>query len=163
MAKKKILFRVEVSPPLRDEQRRFAKATAELKAQHRDSMRTLGRNFVKYAREEAPKKTGKFAKGIRFRTYERGDDLSMQIYAPSPLVWYIIKGTKAHPIPKDPSRSKTLHFYWEKIGEWVYFRQVQHPGTKPNPFMERAEDRLDPDIETEVRKLTRTWQITRGF
>ena len=57
------------------------------------------------------------------------------------LLDIIETGTKAHYIPtgapSDPGGGP-LHFYWRKAGADVTFAWVHHPGTKKNPFVQKA-------------------------
>ena len=49
-----------------------------------------------------------------------------------PISVWLEDGTKAHPIPKDTNlTAKMLYFYWGKVGKYVTFKRVKHPGTKP--------------------------------
>ncbi len=57
------------------------------------------------------------------------------------LLDIVESGTKAHYIPAGAPGSPgggPLHFYWRKAGADVTFAWVHHPGTKKNPFVERA-------------------------
>jgi len=58
-------------------------------------------------------------------------------YGPRRLTTWILYGTKPHPINPIPP-NEWLHFFWEKKGEWVFFKHVNHPGQKPNKFNERV-------------------------
>jgi hypothetical protein len=52
-----------------------------------------------------------------------------------PAATYVMNGTSPHPIlPRKPNG--VLRFTMG--GKVVYARSVQHPGTKPNPFLWRA-------------------------
>ena len=55
---------------------------------------------------------------------------------PNELWNYIIQGTRPHPIVA--RRVKFLHFYWPKMGGWVFFKRVMHPGTAPNDIIANA-------------------------
>ena len=79
----------------------------------------------------APWKTGKLAQSI---VKEIGDgEASIQALAPHAV--YVVKGTAPHEIR--PVNATCLAF--EAPGGGMVFAQlVHHPGTKPNPFMERA-------------------------
>jgi len=46
-------------------------------------------------------------------------------------------GTRAHKIFGHP----VLKFFWERIGRWVTFGKVNHPGTKPFKIMTLSENR----------------------
>lgn len=57
------------------------------------------------------------------------------------LLSLIEQGTKSHYIPRgapDNPRGGPLHFQWAKAGGEVTFVWVHHPGTKKNPFVQRA-------------------------
>lgn len=47
---------------------------------------------------------------------------------------FVIKGTRAHTITGNP----LLGFFWPKVGSFVVFRSVHHPGTRANNFLGRA-------------------------
>lgn len=161
---------ITASPAFRDMSGRFARATEQLKTDKRDMMSAIGQRWVEVARDEAPHKTGKFAKGIFARTYESGNDIKLIGYAPDPLATFIQEGTRPHPIP--PSSANALYFFWPKVGMytvvpkgggfrthvqsgklWVGKGYVNHPGTKPNPFLTRTWERTHPEIDTAVRRI----------
>jgi hypothetical protein len=50
-----------------------------------------------------------------------------------PAAGYVINGTRPHPIV---AKGGALKFEWK--GRTVYFKSVNHPGTKPNNFVWRA-------------------------
>lgn len=51
---------------------------------------------------------------------------------------FIEKGARRHTIPLDPARSPILAFFWPKLGEDVFFKNVDHPGIKAHPALEKA-------------------------
>ena len=53
---------------------------------------------------------------------------------------YVHEGTRPHVIRA--RRASALHFYWEKMGREVWFRSVNHPGTRAVPFLTRATRRV---------------------
>jgi hypothetical protein len=64
---------------------------------------------------------------------EIGDgEASIQALAPHAV--YVVKGTRPHEIR--PVNASVLAF--EIRGKMVFTPIVQHPGTKPNPFMQNA-------------------------
>jgi HK97 gp10 family phage protein len=81
------------------------------------------------AKKLCPVDTGRLRASIW--TYMRQDELGSEVgtnvdYAPA-----VEFGTKPHIIK--PKKKSFLSF---KIkGKWVHARQVQHPGTKPSPFL----------------------------
>lgn len=65
----------------------------------------------------------------------------MSVENDSKHAYYIEKGTRAHPIPKIP-KTDSSHPQWLKLppkgGFNLYYRQVQHPGSKQFRVMEVA-------------------------
>ncbi len=51
-----------------------------------------------------------------------------------PIAAYVIRGTRAHPI--DPVSATMLH--WVGPEGDVFARHVEHPGTQPDPYNQRA-------------------------
>jgi hypothetical protein len=145
-----------VQPSFRDIQGRFTKANDDLLKDKRDEMRSLGQRWVKFMREEAPKNTGKFAEGIRFTTRQQGETITLNGTMPQPLGTFITEGTKPHPI--FPKRAGGfLRFNWPKAGGIVFFRSVNHPGTKPNKFSDRAFRKWEPSTRVALNRITVNW------
>ena len=156
-------FRIRTTPPLRDLAGRFAVATNELAEARRPIMREQGRRFKELLQDEAPKgRTGKFARGIQFRTFVKGGGVGFTASVPQPLGKWLIHGTglygpkkSKYPItPKGPGYP--LKFFWERgpHGPGVYFfMRVMHPGIKPNPFPGRAYRRWLPGARAELRRV----------
>lgn len=154
-------FRYTINPQFRDILGRFTEANDQLVDDYRDVMRSEGRRFKTIAQGEAPQKTGKFASGIRFRSFQRGGfaageggTMGFTVSTPQPLGRWIIKGTRPHIIRGNPY----LSFYWPKVGRRVVFRFVNHPGTKPNDFMDRTYAKWRPGMDAKVRGMARKWK-----
>jgi hypothetical protein len=56
------------------------------------------------------------------------------------IAWRFIQFGTRKDYPIEAVNAKALYFFWEKKGEWVFFKRVIHPGIKANPFVERAID-----------------------
>jgi hypothetical protein len=78
----------------------------------------------------APWRSGRLAGSI---VKEVGDG-EAEIQALAPYAVFVEKGTAAHEIR--PVNASVLAF--EAAGKMIFTAIVRHPGTKPNPFMERA-------------------------
>ena len=78
----------------------------------------------------APWKTGWLAQSI----VKRIEDSEAYIEALAPHAKYVVEGTAPHEIR--PVNSSVLAF--QVAGRMVFTPIVRHPGTKPNPFMQRA-------------------------
>jgi len=53
-----------------------------------------------------------------------------------PYAFWHHQGTEPHVIRA--KNAPLLVFFWKKVGRVVAFKQVNHPGTKPNPFLVNA-------------------------
>lgn len=88
-------------------------------------------------------------RGIRRTSGERGFTLSDAV----PQAWFLEYGTRAHKIR--PKRAKALRFTG-RSGQPVFAREVNHPGTKADPFMGPAvfgnAGRFERIYEGEIRK-----------
>lgn len=153
-------FKITGKPPFRDILGRYARASDELLEMRRPLVQRQGRRFRELAVEEAPKgETGKFAEGIRWRSFVRGSELGFSVSDPQPIGTWIRLGTRAHDIPK-PARppGKPLHFFWAKgpAGAGMYtFFNVRHPGTKANKYIGRAYRRWLPGARADLRMVGR--------
>ena len=164
-----------VRPSYRDIAGKFVKADEQLLADKRDMARRIGQDWVKKMREEAPKKSGEFAKGIRFRTIVAGEQINMSGTIPQPLGEFIIEGTKEHVIAARSAGA--LAFFWPKVGMMTFVPKqggfpthvnangdliigkgfVNHPGTKPNKFNERALAKWKPFAFSELARISVNW------
>ena len=137
-------------------------------------VRVLGAKYVEYAREEAPKKSGRFSESISFQEFSDGQTFGFYGLSAKPIGHFIILGTKPHKIA--PRNAKALYFFWTKVGVytvvpkagntrthmaggklWIGKGFVQHPGTKPNPFQSRALERLKSDVDSIVAAMVERW------
>lgn len=65
---------------------------------------------------------------------ERGNSLSAKIHSPHPATLYVVNGTRPHQIR--PVRARALRF--TTGGRIVFAKLVNHPGTKPDDFLNKA-------------------------
>lgn len=101
----------------------------------RRELTTTGRRVVNRAKILAPVDTGRLRASIRMdppRLFSLRPSVTIGsdvFYAP-----YVNDGARPHVIR--PKRGKALRFVIG--GQVVFARVVQHPGTRPNPFLNRA-------------------------
>ena len=95
----------------------------------------------------APWRTGKLARSI---VKEVDEDGVASIKALAPYAIHVIKGTAPHEIR--PVNASCLAF---KVagGDMVFRKVVRHPGTKPNPFLERAVEKARDQVESLFAEL----------
>lgn len=98
-------------------------------AHRRMSART--QRVAEIAAAEAPGRMGQY---IDWKVTEGPRGLQGVIVCDHPAVRFVLDGTRPHLIR--PRRAKALRF--EVGGEVVFTRLVRHPGTRPNPFLQRA-------------------------
>ena len=62
----------------------------------------------------------------------------VEVGSEDPIALLHHEGTPPHQITGNPR----LVFFWPKVGRVVSFPKVNHPGTRPNPYLVRALDVL---------------------
>lgn len=86
---------------------------------------------ARYAEQEAPGTMGQY---ITWKIQPGPRGLQGVIQCSHPAVRFVIEGTRPHLIR--PRRAKALRF--EVGGRVTYAKVVRHPGTRANPFLQRA-------------------------
>lgn len=169
-----ITIELNVKPPIRNLGKAIAGSFGKLATVAGPLVRVLGRKYVGLAREEAPRKTGRFSESISFQEFADGQSFGFYGLSAKPIGHYIILGTKPHKIA--PRQAKALYFFWTKVGVytvvpkgggfrthmaggklWIGKGFVQHPGTQPNPFPSRALERLKADVDKVLQTLAERW------
>ena len=88
--------------------------------------------------DEAPERTGALKRGIHYRTQAIGPAIAARFFTAVPYAAFVIDGTAPHDIwagfYSGGSDKKAL--FWEGASHPTPY--VRHPGTKPNPFPDRA-------------------------
>ncbi|MER7477451.1 hypothetical protein ABTX60_07310 [Streptomyces sp. NPDC126510] len=87
---------------------------------------------ARIAETEAPGSMGRY---ISWKVVEGPRGLQGVIVCDHHAVHYVLNGTRPHLI-KPRRRNGVLRF--EVDGRVVFTRLVRHPGTRPNPFLQRA-------------------------
>ena len=82
--------------------------------------------------------TGELAASIvpDFGTWGPNADLEGRTVAVPRHAIFVSKGTVPHIIR--PKTAELLVFYWPKAGRVVHTKEVHHPGTEANPYLEEA-------------------------
>lgn len=103
----------------------------------KDAKKRATKVLAKAITEAPVGKTGELRRGLRMNQsrntrgrYETGYD----VVSTAAHSVFVIKGTRPHKIVGNP----LLGFFWPKVGSFVVFHSVQHPGTKANNFLGRA-------------------------
>ena len=165
---------VEMNAPLKNLGKTIQDSFGQLSQEARPLVRALGSKYVQIARAEAPKRSGRFAGSIESQEFADSHSFGFQGLSAKPIGHWIILGTKPHKIA--PRNKGALYFFWTKIGVytvvpkagttqthmadgklWIGKGFVQHPGTQPNPFPQRALAKLKDDIEKLLKTLSDRW------
>jgi hypothetical protein len=100
-----------------------------------------GNNVESTARFDAPRRTGLLASTIRTQTDFSGRLPSVEVIAgrdgATPYVGYVLNGTRAHIIRPIQNRPNA-HLRFLAGGRVVFAKQTFHPGTRADPFLQRA-------------------------
>jgi hypothetical protein len=153
-----LAIQVEVNR-FRDIQGRFASLSSPAAADHMfEHVNAAGLILQRGLQQEAPRgqpdplgrprKYPPLADNIRFQVHRSSRGFWVRYSAPPQAKW-VIRGTPPHPIV---GRRCPLYFYWDRVGRPAYFWSVQHPGTAPNRFDQRAVARVRSDVEREIRR-----------
>jgi len=96
-------------------------------------LKKLGDRVADEARTRSPVQTGKLRSSISVGQKSAGrNGTTIQVSANTLYALYVNQGTKPHVIM--PKKARMLSFP-TKAGEIVFANKVNHPGTKPQPFM----------------------------
>lgn len=95
------------------------------------------------ARDASPKPgshgsfaTGKMAASITTDPVPGGPDLAISVIINSSHAIFVHEGTRPHGIKV--RNAPMLRFFWDRVGHVVEFKEVNHPGSKANPFLRNA-------------------------
>jgi hypothetical protein len=106
----------------------------------RRAVREIAVEIEREAKRIVPVRTGYTRSTIRAQNPRvTGMALRANVTAGGAAV-FLQKGTRPHLIV--PRRAKVLHFYWDKVGREVFLPRVNHPGTRANPFLTIAAERV---------------------
>ena len=144
---------------------RFATRQRLLQVEKREMVREVSRDYVRILREESPKDTEVYANGIAYRTDDRGNITTGTVYVRGEhafLTDIILNGSKPHVIPTGGAAAQLakgypLRFFWQKgpQGPGVYrFWKVNHPGTRPNDFVGRANARMARPAQERLNRVS---------
>lgn len=86
---------------------------------------------------------GRLKQSIAYDRKTRLGGVTLTFHTDVPYAPYVVEGTPRHDI--DAKNARFLHFI-ARDGNEVFTKHVNHPGTHPDPFPQRAVDRLLPEI-----------------
>ena len=120
-------------------------------------MNWYGRTFAQRVKAQAPKDTGQMAAGTRFMWTGQGKAV-VRVPSPSWIVW---KGSRPH---WTSVRNLEGWAYRHGINPYALQRSIAEKGTRPNPFVERAQREmrmvLPPGMRRVAQKVGQNWEAT---
>ena len=150
-------FKITAVPPIREQYKAAVKANAKVKLEKRAALKRLGSHFVDLSGQEARGGSeGSIAKGIFYRTFDKGADTELRVYPGKIGLWHLygtgLYGPKKRYI--EPVHAKAMR--WTQNGEVVYAYRTK--GIKPDKFFGRAYRRWLPRARKELREVAFTWR-----
>lgn len=105
-------------------------------------------------RRRAPQSDGPGSGRLRDSMYisrrSTGRGLEARIMSSAPYAKFVTQGTAAHTI--EPRTALALH--WVSKGSDAFARRVNHPGTRPNLFVQKAVAAMMPLMARKLRERT---------
>lgn len=127
--------------------RRLELAVGRVRAKMTQLISHHSRMLQLHAKRNAPMDTGELRNSIR--RVQSG--MEAMVYSDAEHAPAIEFGAKPHTILPDDANA--LHFFWEKIGQEVFFASVDHPGNKAQRFMWRAINEQWPQIKRGAKRI----------
>jgi Ser-tRNA(Ala) deacylase AlaX len=118
----------------------------EFDKQLENMVRSLTDIAARWVTREAPRKTG----NLKASTRKEFNGDSGHVYVSNSQATYfdcVVDGTRPHDIK--PKNGQAL--YWP--GASYPVKVVHHPGTKANPYLDKAFDKIGPDVDRVVERF----------
>lgn len=94
---------------------------------------------------------GTLAKSIRYERKVTAESVQVQFISNVPYAPYVIDGTSPHVIEAKAARALAFMWYGHAPGAMAFYKRVNHPGTKANPFPKEVLEELSPMIQQALR------------
>ena len=120
----------------------FAKKAGETSAQFQKFSRDIVDIAHRWVQSEAPRKTGRLKASVQ-KQYSGNGGIVFVSKAMCNYCDFVIDGTRPHDII--PKNKRALN-----VPGWGVFKKVHHPGTKSNPFVDKAVTAMDGEIERRI-------------
>jgi len=145
-------YKRTTTPTLQEVEARLVRANANFVKNQRRFIRNTANRFQTQVNRETPVDTGEFKGKHQIKTRVRSvNDAGFTFSAVHPLSTWIRQGTEAHTITGNP------FLVFNKGGRKWVVRQVQHPGTRANNYVERAKNQWLPGTKSGLRKIASDW------
>lgn len=127
----------------------LANAFAQKASQTTEQFSKFSKDLVdiaqRWVQQEAPRKTGRLKASVQ-KQYTGSGGLVFVSKAMCQYADWVIDGTGPHRIY--PKNKKALN-----VPGWGIFKWVDHPGTKPNPFVDKAAASMQGEMDARVARF----------
>lgn len=114
----------------------------------------VGPKIAKALKDEAPvgedPNSGTLKNSIQYQRSTSFGRVELRFHTNVPYARYVVEGAGQHPIAARNAQS--LH-YTGRDGVEYFRRSVNHPGSKPNAFNERAYKKMLPEIAASFKAI----------
>lgn len=90
---------------------------------------------------------GRLRDSLKYERRNTGRGVEARFLSNVSYAKFVDEGTKPHRI--EPREARVLH--WSSGASDVFARSVNHPGTRANPFIQRAIDSLMPWVKQQMK------------
>ena len=127
---------------------RFQDAIEDMKRKRKETLDEIAIFVEAEAKQRAPVKTGDLKRRITHVTQHTDDESRAKVgtnleYAPS-----VEEGSRPHTIKRNDGKPLRLQI----DGKWVTVDEVNHPGTKPQPFLKPAITENAGEIQERIKR-----------
>ncbi|MEH6957220.1 HK97-gp10 family putative phage morphogenesis protein [Neobacillus drentensis] len=127
---------------------RFQDAIEDMKRKRKQTMEEIATFVEAEAKQRAPVDTGDLRRRITHVTQHTDDESRAKIGTNLEYAPVIEEGSKPHKIKRNDGKPLKI-----KIdGKWVTVDEVNHPGTKAQPFLRPAIDENAGEIQERIRR-----------
>lgn len=122
----------------------FARVPEQVKALIARGVTEMTEEIAGAVREELPSRTGTTRRSVRAVYGQQDGDAVVARVVIGGAGALLLGGTRAHVI--EPNRARALRFVVN--GQVVFAKRVYHPGTRPDPYVNRALNRFGLTAKT---------------
>jgi len=125
---------------------KFKEAKKQMQKNRERTANEIGVFLEAEAKYRVSRKTGHLARSITHKTDHDENTSKVQIGTNVKYAQTIEEGSKAHTIQFDnPQRLKIK-------GQWVTVKKINHPGTKPQPYLKPSIEENESQIQSMIKK-----------
>lgn len=126
----------------------FPRAYGRLVEETRRAIVHTAQVTTRAVKQAAPRRTGDLIDSVKPKYSQRANGAGAVIDVGAPYAEFVVEGTRPHII--EAKNARALRF--QRGGQTVFAKSVQHPGTKPNDFLEGPANQAEGQLERELER-----------